>query len=98
MTTHDNMIKKWKEDPAFMAEYEALEEEFTLLDELLKARAKANMTQEDVARAMNTKAPAVARIEAGGGSKKHSPSIATLRRYAKAVGCRLKIKLEPVKP
>ena len=39
------------------------------------------------------KAPAVARLEAGGGSKKHSPSIGTFRRYARAVGCRLEVKL-----
>ncbi|MEI8174085.1 MAG: hypothetical protein WCH07_11480 [Deltaproteobacteria bacterium] len=44
---------------------------------------------------MGTKAPAVARIEAGGGSKRHSPSIATLRRYAEAVGCKLKIEFVP---
>lgn len=79
-----------------MAEYDALEDEFALLDELLKARKKAGMTQEDVARAMNTKAPAVARIESGGGSQKHSPSIETLRKYAKVVGCRVKINLEPI--
>jgi len=96
MTEHKKMIEKWKKDPAFMAEYDALEDEFALLDELLKARKKAGMTQEDVARAMNTKAPAVARIESGGGSQKHSPSIETLRKYAKAVGCRLKINLEPI--
>jgi transcriptional regulator with XRE-family HTH domain len=83
-------------DPEFTAEYDALEEEFSLLDELLKARNKVNMTQADVAKEMNTKASAVARIESGGGSKKHSPSITTLRRYAKAVGCRLKIELEPM--
>ncbi len=96
MTDHDKMIEKWKEDPAFVAEYDSLEDEFALLDELLRARKEAGMTQEDVAKAMNTKAPAVARIEAGGGSKRHSPSVETLRKYAKAVGCRLKINLESV--
>ncbi len=96
MTDHDKMIKKWKKDPVFVAEYDSLEDEFVLLDELLRARKEAGMTQEDVAKAMNTKAPAVARIESGGGSKRHSPSVETLRKYAKAVGCRLKINLEPV--
>lgn len=96
MTTHDKMVENWMKDPEFMAEYDALEEELSLLDELLKARHKVSMTQADVAKEMNTKASAVARIESGGGSKKHSPSITTLRRYAKAVGCRLKIELEPI--
>ncbi|MCP4119907.1 MAG: helix-turn-helix transcriptional regulator [Desulfobacteraceae bacterium] len=96
MLTHDEMIKKMLEDPAVKSEYDALEDDFSLLDELLKARKRANMTQADVAEAMKTQAPAVARIESGGGSKKHSPSIATLRRYAEAVGCKLKITLEPI--
>lgn len=96
MTNHDKMIEKWKEDPVFEAEYDSLEDEFALLDELLRAREEAGTTQEDVAKAMNTKAPAVARIESGSGSKRHSPSVETLRKYSKAVGCRLKINLESV--
>jgi transcriptional regulator with XRE-family HTH domain len=54
------------------------------------------LTQAEVAARMGTKTPAVARLEAGGGGKRHSPSVATLRRYAQAVGCRLEIHLRPV--
>jgi len=93
MKTHKEMVEDWKKDPAFRREYDALEEEFVLFDELLKARKKAGLTQEEVARRMGTKVPAVARLEAGGGSKKHSPSVKTLRKYAEAVGCDLEIKL-----
>ena len=71
------------------------EDEFALFDEFLKARRHAGLTQAEVAVRMDTKPPAVARIEAGGESKKHSPSIATLCRYAAAVGCKLKIELVP---
>jgi transcriptional regulator with XRE-family HTH domain len=53
------------------------------------------LTQEEVALRMGTKAPAVARIESGGGKNKHSPSVATLRKYADAVGCKLEIRLVP---
>ncbi len=80
MTDHEKMIEKWKKDPAFMVEYDALEDEFDLLDELLKAREHAGMTQEDVARVMNTRPPVVARIESGGGREYHSPSVDTLRK------------------
>jgi transcriptional regulator with XRE-family HTH domain len=83
------------EDPAVKAEYDAQAEEFALLDELLKARRRAGLTQAQVAARMGTKTPAVARLEAGGGSRHHSPSVATLRRYARAVGCRLEIRLRP---
>lgn len=93
MLTHEEMVGKMLEDSEVNAEYDALTPEFELLDELLKARDAAGMTQEEVAKRMGTSRPAVARIEAGGGSKRHSPSLATLRKYAEAVGCRLQIKL-----
>jgi transcriptional regulator with XRE-family HTH domain len=95
MLTHDEMVKKMLKEPTVKAEYEAQAEEFALLDELLSARQRAGLTQAEVAARMGTQTPAVARLEAGGGSQRHSPSIATLRRYAEAVGCRLEIRLRP---
>jgi transcriptional regulator with XRE-family HTH domain len=89
------MIKQMLEDPAVKTEYDAQEEEFSLLDELLRARRRAGLTQAEVAQRMGTKTPSVARLESGGGSQRHSPSVATLRRYAEAVGCRLEIRLRP---
>ena len=93
MKTHKELVKKMLKDPAVRKAYDAQAEEFALLDELLKARRRADLTQAEVAKRMGTKPPAVARLEAGGGSKRHSPSIATLRKYADAVGCRLEVKL-----
>jgi transcriptional regulator with XRE-family HTH domain len=54
------------------------------------------LTQMEVAERMGTKTPAVARLEAGGGRQHHAPSLATLRKYAAAVGCRLEVKLLPL--
>ncbi|QTA93442.1 helix-turn-helix domain-containing protein [Desulfonema magnum] len=96
MKSHNEMVSGWMEDPVFKAEYDALEDKFALFDELIKARKKAGLTQAEVARRMDTKVPAIARLESGGGSKQHSPSVATLNKYAKAVGCRLEIKLHPL--
>lgn len=95
MITHKAFVKKLIKQPAVKAEYDAQAEEFALLDELLKARRQAGLTQAEVAARMGTKTPAVARLEAGGGSRRHSPSVATLRKYAHAVGCRLEIRLRP---
>ena len=69
--------------------YDALEPEFTLLKELLRARQRSGLTQAEIAKRMGTKPPAVARLESTLTTGKHSPSIATLKKYAKAVGCRL---------
>ena len=96
MLTHDEMIEKMLSDPVVKAAYDGLEDEFALFDEVLKARKRTGLTQAEIAARMGTKAPAVARLESGGGSKRHSPSIATLRRYAEAVGCKLKIELVPI--
>jgi len=62
-----------------------------LFDELINARQAAGLTQEAVAKRMGTKVPAISRIETG----KHSPTVATLRRYAIACGKRLEIRLVP---
>jgi transcriptional regulator with XRE-family HTH domain len=83
--------------PAVKAAHAAQAEEFALLDELLRARLRAGMTQAEVAKRMGTMPPAIARLEAGGGSKGHSPSVATLRKYARAVGCSLEIRLRPAR-
>src|SRR5213082_136521 len=95
MMTHKAFVRKLLKQPAVKAEYDAQADEFALLDELLKARRQAGLTQAEVAARMGTKTPAVARLEAGGGSRRHSPSVSTLRKYAQAVGCRLEIRLRP---
>ncbi|HET8940706.1 MAG TPA: helix-turn-helix transcriptional regulator [Rudaea sp.] len=42
---------------------------------------------------MGTTKSAISRLESAG--KKHAPSVATLQRYAQAVGCDLQVKLVP---
>jgi transcriptional regulator with XRE-family HTH domain len=95
MRTHKELVENMLRRPAVKAEYDAQVEEFALLDELLQARRRAGLTQAEVAARMGTKTPAVARLEGGGGSRRHSPSLATLRKYAQAVGCRVEIRLLP---
>ena len=95
MLTHEKMVKGMLQRPAVKAAYDTQAEEFALLDELLRARRRAGLTQAEVAARMGTKTPAVARMEGGGGTPQHSPSVATLRKYAEAVGCRLEIRLRP---
>ncbi len=82
--------KKWRQDPDYRKEYEALVPEFRLARQLIEARVKAGLTQEDVARRMGTSQPTVARLESG-----HKPSLKTLERYAEAVGMKVDIHLVP---
>jgi len=90
--THDELVQKALKKPGVKREYDALEEEFILLNEMLKARQRAGKTQEDVANAMHTTPSVVGRLETGGGKKHHSPTLATLKKYAEALGCKLSIK------
>jgi transcriptional regulator with XRE-family HTH domain len=77
--------------PDVRREYEGLKEEFEILDEILKARAEAGLTQAELAARIGTTQSAVARLETAMG--KHSPSIGTLKRYASALGYRLQVRL-----
>jgi transcriptional regulator with XRE-family HTH domain len=70
--------------------YDALGEEFAFLDEVLRARAKAGLTQAQVAERVGTTQSAIARLESG--ALKHSPSIATLQKYARALGYRVEVR------
>ena len=92
---HSELKKKALKKKNVKAVYEALEPEFSLLRELLKARQKAGLSQAEIAERMGTKAPSVTRLESALSSGKHSPSIATLKKYAQALGCHLEIKLVP---
>ena len=80
--------------PGVRAEVARIErDEAVLLDALLKARQEACLTQAQVAERMGTQAPAVARLERSLATGKHSPSIATLRKYVKACGKNLVLRV-----
>jgi predicted transcriptional regulator len=73
--------------PGVRAEVERIEQEETeLLDQLLKTRFEAGLTQAQLAERMGTQASAIARLERSLATGKHSPSVATLRRYIRACG------------
>ncbi len=78
----------------FSEAYDALAPEYAVVSQLLKARTRAGLTQDAVAERMGTTKSAVSRLE---GSGKHAPSLATLRKYAQAVGCELQVRLVPQK-
>lgn len=89
MLTHKEFKAKMLANPEVLAEYERLQPEMDLLNVLLAARTEACLTQAQVAERMGTKAPAVARLEGSLASGKHSPSIATVRKYLAACGKQL---------
>ena len=92
--THEKMVAQWMHDPAIRGEVERLErEEMPMFDTILAARKAAGLTQAQVAERMGTRAPAVTRLENALITGSPSPSIATLRKYAAALGKRLEVRL-----
>ena len=94
MRTHDQVVADLMRRPGVRKEVERIErEEGALLDLLLKARHDAGLTQAQVAERMGTQPPAVARLERALATGRHSPSLATLRKYAQACGKELLLQL-----
>ncbi|WP_277657094.1 helix-turn-helix transcriptional regulator [Seleniivibrio woodruffii] len=78
-------------NPAVKAEYDKLTPEYELKSQLINARVKAGLTQEEVAEKMGTTKSAICRLESI--HSKNSPSIQTLIKFAKAVNAELDIKI-----
>jgi len=91
MKTLEELKQTMLQDPATKAEYDALEQEFDTARELIAARARAGITQAELAQRMGTTQSVIARLEGG----KRQPSMRTVQRYAEATGCRAVVRLEP---
>ena len=89
---HAAFLAKARLRPGFAKAYDELAMEYALAHEMLSARARAALTQGAVAAKMGATKSAVSRLESAG---KHAPSLATLKRYALAVGCDLQVRLVP---
>ncbi|WP_019937559.1 helix-turn-helix transcriptional regulator [Bordetella sp. FB-8] len=90
MSSLATLKKRMLANPDVKAEYEAQAPEFELARELIAARARAGLTQEQLADKMQTTQSTIARMESG----RSLPSLRTLARYAEATGSRAVVRLE----
>lgn len=93
MTKMNDLHASWMKDDEYRREYDALETEFALARAMIEARSKAGLTQEELAKRMETSQSAIARLETG----RSIPSGRTLERFAKATGTNLRISFEPAR-
>jgi ribosome-binding protein aMBF1 (putative translation factor) len=92
MTRVDDLHRKWlKQRPGYAKAVAELEEEFQFAREMIGARARAGLTQKQLASRMKTTRTVISRLESG----RMKPSTRTLERYARATGHKLKISFEP---
>lgn len=90
MAKLENLKQRLMQDPEFRAEYARADEEYALVEAMIRARTDANLTQSELAARIGTTQSAIARLEGG----RLSPSIRTLRRHAEATGTRLTLGFE----
>lgn len=77
-------------DPETYQEYKALEPEYELIRQIIKARMEQNMTQSELARLIGTKQSNISRLEGGD----YNPSLQFLKRVARGLGKELHISFE----
>lgn len=88
--SHENFLKDAMARPGVIKALEDIDDEFKIYEELIKARLKSGKTQKDVAKLMHTSVSAVGRLES---ANILNPTLSTLRKYAKALGLKLQLKL-----
>lgn len=89
MTKLADLHARFMTDPNYTAAYIEADAEYSVIEAMIKARVAAGMTQVEVAAKAGTTQSAIARLEGG----RVSPTVETLRKYAKAVGKRLKVEM-----
>jgi ribosome-binding protein aMBF1 (putative translation factor) len=90
MTIDEDIAERMK-DLGFRKAWRDLDAEFELMESMIKARAKAGISQGELARKIGTKQPALSRLERGGFSK---ATVETLNKIADALDMRLVVKLQ----
>jgi ribosome-binding protein aMBF1 (putative translation factor) len=91
MSKVSDLHSKWLKSREYRKAHEELALEFELARAVIEARTSAGLTQEQLARRMDTTQSVIARLESG----RTHPSTQTLERLAAAMGTRLRISFEP---
>ena len=90
MSKVSDLHAEWRRDPDYREAYDRLEPEFAIARAVIEARARAELTQSELAERMATTQSVVARLESG----RILPSARTLQKIARATGTRLRISFD----
>ncbi len=89
--TFANFKKKALQNEAVEKEYNALKPLFAIKKQLVVARLDKGLTQDEIAKKIGTSKSNISRLESLNNS--YMPNLATLMKYAEALGMRLDIGL-----
>lgn len=87
MTNYEKFKAEQLKNPEFKKEYDALEERYQLIREIIKARIELNLTQKELAEKVGTAQSNISRLESGN----YNPSLDFLEKIANSLGKKLKI-------
>lgn len=82
---------QWMKNPKYRYEYEKLAPEFAIAQQIIDARVKRKITQEELAKRMGTGQAVISRLE-GANAK---PSLSLIQRLADALNLKFEIKFTP---
>lgn len=93
MSNFNDYLSQKMKDPAFKAEYDALEPEFSIIQAMIDARKASGLTQKQLAEKTGIAQADISKLESGNAN----PSLRTLRRLAEGMGMQIKLEFVPVK-
>lgn len=88
METLDQYLAEQLKNPKFKKEWDELEDEYQIIENIVKARIEAHMTQTQLSEVTGITQSDISKIENGNGN----PSLKILRKIAHAFGKKLKIE------
>jgi len=91
MTDFDTYVAEKLKDPAYKAEYDALEPEFAIIHAMIDARKSSGMTQKQLSEKTGIAQGDISKIEVG----EANPTINTLKRLASGLDMKLKLEFIP---
>lgn len=88
METLDQYLEKQLKNPKFKKKWDALDDEYQIIQNIVEARLAAHMTQMQLSELTGITQSDISKIENGNGN----PSLKTLQKIAHAFGKKLKIE------
>jgi len=90
MQEWNEVKKEFLKNKEVYKEYKRLEPQYAVISQIIGARIKKGLTQRDLAKRMETKQSAIARLESGN----YNPTLEFLQKTAKALGTKLVISFQ----
>ena len=88
MSSYNDYKRKALADPEVKAEYEALQPEYDIIQAMIDARKKLDLTQKELSEKTGITQADISRIENG----TRNPSLNMMKRLAEGLGMRLKLE------